>query len=52
MSDSEFKKRLIKGLKAARKKAIETALLHKTTLITWENGKIKELVPTKKMLES
>ncbi len=52
MSDSEFRENCINGLKAARESAIELALLHKTTLITWENGKIKELMPTKKMLQS
>lgn len=44
---ANLRKKILKGLKLARKKAIENAIAHNTDLVFSENGKIKLVNPKK-----
>ena len=45
MTNSEFEKRLFRGLKRAGKKAVKTAKENNLPIISWENGKVKKIKP-------
>ncbi len=52
MTELQMKNAILKGLRDAGKMAIKVALRTGTNLVTWENGKVKEVKPTKRMLKS